>query len=84
MAKSRNHERLQKRISLVRFVNHGIEIGRAPKFEGKGVKRAFLAQDNFCVEFDDGSWKRIESKKDRNYIYHQCIRVTAGSSKATS
>ena len=74
MANSRKFEKLRKRSSLVDFVNNGIRMGRKPIFDGKGVKRAFLAQENFCVEFEDGSWVRVESKRDRNHVYNQCLR----------
>ena len=73
MASSRKQERMRKRSSMVHFVNHGIKLGHSPALNGKGVRRAFLAQDNFCVEFSDGTWTRVESKKDRNLLYHQCL-----------
>lgn len=74
MAKSRNQEKRRKRLSLLVFVNEGLKIGKKVDLNGKAVVRAFMVHENFCVEFNDGSWTRVESKKDRNYIYHQCLQ----------
>lgn len=73
MAKSRSQEKIQKRVSMARQINLGIDQGRQPRFKDKVIKRAFMACENLCVEYEDGSWERLENKRDRNYIYHQCL-----------